>query len=429
MDTQWTLTSGDAETVDLMMLNPAGGSDDSGERETPTRWWTLRPDGGAHPWFLLSGLFMVVGCTLLNAAAHARKDELAPVLGVAAVFAVYELAVLGIGVWFARRGRGSGSAQTSREGHQLLGLAVVLLADTTFVYNELSVAAPGLGGAIAAAVFVLAIVKLVVVGRVMGLALGRMAWAVVVAGLGVTLGVALLARAVGGTGRLPDGFGHVVWWGVAALVAAALWAGSDPRQAERAGGLRWLRVLMLAVPSVSAVLHVLAIHWMYMAPLSAAHLSPVLLGISVVLMLRANRSAETARKWAITCGVVGALAAAFSRDVWTPGRGTDFEMVVTPLRLWLVAGALAYALVWWRQRTLGLLAVWPMLGVAAALGHSPAAMLDRVAWLADQAWRVLRWVTPRTLWAWGVSTVVLAFFTLGLGTWVSMRRDTLGPRR
>ncbi|MEM7627699.1 MAG: hypothetical protein AAF333_19045 [Planctomycetota bacterium] len=416
----------EAETVDLEVgWQRRGEVRPSGFAALVARL-NLRPtDEGAHPWFLLSGLFMVVGCALLSAAAHARQDELAPVLLILAVVTVYEVAVLGIGGWFVGKGRRGGGWRARREGRQLFGLLVVLTADLTFVYNELSVADLELGAWLAAAALVWGVVKLVVIGRVAGLRLEATGWAVVGAGLGLTFGGAVLARAVGGSGRLPEGFGHAVWWAAAALITAAMWALSDRRGRERAGGLRWLRGLVLLVPTVSAVWHVGAIHWMYRLPISAPHVAPVLLGLSVVLLFRVDRSAPAARRLAVACGYVGALAAAFGGDGWMWGEGTRWDLSFSPLRMWLIAAVVGYSWVWWRQRTLGLLVVWPVLGIAAALGHTPAAMAERAAWIADQAWRVLRLITPRTLWAWGVTVVTVAYVMLGVGAWTSARRPEL----
>ena len=388
----------------------------------------LRPtDEGAHPWFLLSGLFMVVGCALMSAAAHARKDELAPVLLIVGLVTLYEVAVLGIGGWFVAKGRRLGCQRTQREGHQLFGLLVVLTADLTFVYNEVSIAAPRLGALLAGAALVWGLVKLAVVARVAGLRLATTGWVVVGVSLGLTFGPGLVARAVGGSGQLPEGYGHTMWWPTAALIAVGLWVWSDPRGRERAGRLEWLRKLVLLVPAASAVWHVLAIHWMYRLALEPAHLAPVLLGLSVVLMLRIDRSAPAVRKLAVACGYVGGLSAAFGGEVWHLGFGTPVETAVSPLRLWLVAALVGYAVVWWRQRTLGVLVVWPLLGVAAALGHTPATMADRMAWMAEHAWGVLRAVTPRTLGTWGVAVVSIAFAMLGVGTWTSAHRRHSPP--
>lgn len=149
-------------------------------------------------------------------------------------------------------------------------------------------------------------------------------------------------------------------------------------------------------------------HWVYRGALTPAHFSPVLLALSVVLLLRADRSWTNAWRWAVACGYVGLLSAGFAEEAWH-------------LRVWLIAGALGYGGVWYRQRTLGLLLVWPVMGAAAALGHTPGVMVERIVYAAEQSWRVLRYVTPRTAASWGVTTVTLAFVTLGVGAWSSAR--------
>ncbi|MBB6431565.1 hypothetical protein [Algisphaera agarilytica] len=430
MNAEWAIADGNAETVDLAVTNEAETQrpKSTGIIETLTRRFNLRPtDEGAHPWFLLSGLFMVVGCVLLNAAAHQRQDEIGPVLLILAVVTVYEVAVLGIGCRFVGKGRRSGEPRTAREGHQLLGLLVVMTADLTFVFNELSVADLGIGTTLAGLALVWGLTKIGIATRVAGLRLGGTAWAVVVVSLGLTFGAALVARAVGGTGRLPEWFGHAVWWPAAGLLAAGLWAFSDPRGAERAAGLHWLRGLILLVPMTSALMHVLALHWMYHFELEPAYLSPVLLGLSVVIMLRVDRSAPKTRRLAEFCGLIGAVTAMSSRDVWRLELGGLDPIAFTPFRVWLAAAVVGYAVVWWRQRTLGLLLVWPLLGGAALMGHNLGMILDRVTGMFEQVWRAMRWLAPKTLWAWGTIVVGMAFVMLGIGAWTSSRRGGTQP--
>lgn len=215
--------SGDADTVDLSALEGdqfAALSKDGKDKRTQN-WAGRWPDIGAggQAWFLLSGVMIFVGCYLLNAVAHLRQDELAPVLVLVGVFGVYELAVLGLGVALCRRGE----ALARRGGGMLLGLAVLLMADTTFVYNELSIAAPRLGGAVAAAAVGLTLFKLAVIGRALKVWWGRGGWLTAGLGLLVVFGLPLAARASGGTGRTGRAGANGYWRSRRARRSCTFW--------------------------------------------------------------------------------------------------------------------------------------------------------------------------------------------------------------
>jgi hypothetical protein len=56
--------------------------------------------------------------------------------------------------------------------------------------------------------------------------------------------------------------------------------------------------------------------------------------------------------------------------------------------------------------------------IAAALGHTPAAMVRHARWLIEAIAELL----PRTQLQWGALAITLAFVCLGLGGLVSWRR-------
>lgn len=360
---------------------------------------------------------MFAGCALVNASAHGRLDELGPVLGMVGVFNVYELAVLALGVWLWRRGGGAGR----REAKHLLALAVLLLADTTFVYNELSIADPVLGAGVGLLAAGLGVFKLGLVARTLEVNFGWMGGGVAVAGVLTVFGLPVVARLVGGSGGLPGWLVMGVWWWSAGLMGAAGLALAGRGGAAGGGWRCWV----VGVPTGSALLHVGAMHWVYHEPVSAAMVSPVLLALSLVLLLRSGWGDTAARRWGAACGVVGLIAAVAGGHEAVAAVGFDpawGEVVWSPLRTWLLAAGLGYGLVWWRRRSLVLLMVWPTLWVMAGLGASGNMIAQRLGWVAQQGWRGFAQVTPRGLMAWGVMVVGLAFVALGVGAWVSARR-------
>ncbi|MEM1107162.1 MAG: hypothetical protein AAGH99_00545 [Planctomycetota bacterium] len=378
--------------------------------------------GGKHPWFLVSGGLMLVGCYLVNAAVHDRPDELGPVLALAGVLLAYQWLVLGLGVWLWRRGTGV------REAKHLLGLAVLLMADTTLVFNELAIAHLGWGTAIGGLAAVVAVAQAGIVARISGLRLGLGGWVSCVCGVVGAFGLPLLARAAWGSGGLPGWWLTGAWWAAAVLIAVSLWAWSDPRAGQER--CRRLRAMLILLPSGSAVMHLLAIHWVYNETWTAAHLSPVLLGLSVVLLLR-SPWAVTPRVAAVLAGLVGGIAAG-SGSMSAAYSGVNGEVMTidwgvvrfewSVLRMWLVVAGVAYAGVWWRQRSLWLLPVWPALFLIAIGGASPGRIVDRGVWLCERVRAGIDVVLPSGLLSWGVMIMVLAFATLGLEAWLSGRR-------
>lgn len=434
MNAEWTLADSGAETVDLGMSAeqlPDGSAvlAETGNAGGGHLFSRLLAGfgghcGGGHPWFLVSGLLMFVGCYLVNVAVHDRPDELGPVLVLIGVFMVYEWLVLGLGVWLWRRAREGGAA--GEAGH-LLGLAVLLLADTTFVYNELAIADLTLGAGVGFLAGSLGVLKLWLIARVVGIRLGVAGWVASAGGVGVVFALPVFARAVGGTtGGLPAWAATSVWWGAAGLVTLTLWVLSDAKcsstehaEAKDPQRFRGLRGLMVALPTGSALLHLLAMHWVYNETWTAGHLSPMLLGLSVVLLVRSGWGSAGPRWVAGVCGVVGAWSAAGGESFFIEWNVVDMEW--STLRGWLLVAGLAYGLVWWKRRSLVLLMVWPTLWVLAGLGASPGMIAERVAWAVEESWRSAGALLPKGLLAWGITVMALAFATLGLGAWLSGR--------
>ncbi|MEM9915272.1 MAG: hypothetical protein AAF911_09940 [Planctomycetota bacterium] len=431
MNAEWELVDDGSETVDLEVLMGEMGDGQARSEaehrgvdpESLTRWFTNTPAYGTagcgkHPWFLASGLLMFLGCYLVNAAVHDRPDELGPVVALVAVLMLYEWLVLGLGVWLWRRRAGLGEAR------QLLGLAVLLLADTAFVYNELAIANLALGAGFGFLAVVVGVVKLVLITRLAGVQLGAGGWLVAVSGVVMTFALPVAARAVGGSGGLPAWLPTALWWLAAALIALTLWVVSGPRWYEM--NERGISRLIVVCPAGSAILHLLAMHWVYHETILPAHLSPVLLGLSVVLLVRSGWGAGLPRWTAAACGWVGLWTAA-GGDTHTLTWG-ELELEWSAFRGWLLAAGLAYGVVWWKRRSLPLLLVWPTAWLLAGLGSSPGVIFGRLDWLTNELGDGTKAILPQSMLTWGAAVIGLAFAALGVGAWLSGRRGEGGPQ-
>ena len=151
-----------------------------------------------NPFLLLSGVCMLVGCFLINAAAHADPDRVDTVVYLLAAFNLYEILVIGLGLYLVRRGDAGGV----RDAAVLLVLEALLLSDFTFLYAEVFTKSLGIGAVVAGVGLALAMVKVAVIAVVLRLRLrlGAGTWAV----LAVTL-AALFAMPGGVSGAVSSG--------------------------------------------------------------------------------------------------------------------------------------------------------------------------------------------------------------------------------
>ena len=145
------------ETVDLAV-----------EPEPKRNQWLWLID--RNPLFLISGVCMLGGCYLVSGAIHAYDPAevgegtlLIMLVALLAILNVYEFAVIWLGLALSR------SKTLVRDTRHLLGLALLLLVDAAFVYNETSIFKPEIGGLIAAAAAVLALIKAGWITRSLGI--------------------------------------------------------------------------------------------------------------------------------------------------------------------------------------------------------------------------------------------------------------------
>ncbi|MEX0653951.1 MAG: hypothetical protein WD534_09160 [Phycisphaeraceae bacterium] len=376
-----------------------------------------------NPFYLLSGVCLFAGCFLVSAALREQRDQLGPVLALLGVVTVYEWLVLGLGLLLvARRG-------LTRDGGYLLLLTTLLLSDGTFVYNELATLSAAVGGTVNAAAVGLGLLKVALIAHVIRVRFDVGQWCVLALNLVAVMALPVVFRALAQAEALTTPALHVIWWIAGVWLAAqvlALGHGvSEPGEPAGLDGMAPLRSLVrravLVVPAASVLVHLGAVHFVYEVPFHAAHLTPVLLGLAVYLVV-AVRRAERA------CQVVFLLAlAALVLAVTAPGSLVVAELwpgdwTFSPLRLALVTAALLWTGLAWRHR-----AGWLCLSAVAAIGlagtgATPGDMADRLhdwgAWSREALGALL----PATLLQWGVLILGLAFGLLLLGGVISLRK-------
>ena len=394
----------------------------------PNRWlWLI----DRNPLFLISGVFMLGGCYLVSSAIHAYDAALVgegPILlmlvALLAVLNVYELAVIWLGLTLSR------SKTLVRDMRHLLGLALLLLVDAAFVYNETSILSPWAGGVIAGIAALLAVGKAWWITRSLGIRPTRCAASVISASLVLMYALPIAVRLMAHDGFLSQPLAMLVWCGLGLAVAAyALplrWVRLDVRvDPDQMQLQRLVTAGLIALPLISLIGHACALLWVYENAFELSMISPVMLGLAAILLRQHDRlggpsASAKAATILVACAIVPCLLHA---EDLTVASSAYSWLAFSPLRGVLLVSPLVLGWAWWingRGVAGAVTAVLPLF--AAALGHTPGVMITHTRWLLDT---MSGWL-PRTQLHWGALAIVAAFVCLVLGGLVSWRRHTTG---
>ena len=396
------------------------------------RWVRLVIDH--NPFFLLSAICMMFGCTVLNIALYTPAGDIRNLLILLGVVNIYEAALIGLGAILLRR-----NDAERRDARTLMGLEALFLADTTFVAGVISTIDARWGWMLDGVLLVLSLVKVVIVARALHLPRANRIVLLVALQLLVILLTPTVFKqiAMRHRGFLPETVIFLAWWvaGLMPVIAAALlWPGRTANSATPVKASLVLAGIYLIVPFLSVLMHVCGAGWVYNFYLASPEISPVLLGVAVALSaLHAHRPHLQVVNWQVGL-IVAAILCALYGDV-TPGKGSvrtsiSFEFLglhVTAVRMTLVGASLTVLhLIWLRRRLYALVA-----GGACIVG---AALWPNLPVIWAQAMNILRYVgnllarlIPTTAAQWGATSVVAAFVLLGIGAVYSLRRPPTLP--
>lgn len=398
-------------------------------------YWYDAPIYERHPWlrfvidhnpfFLLSGASMLLGCFLINHAAHTDIDDhgrLWLLLGLLAVFNVYEALVVPLGLYLLR------ARSLVRDAGYLLFLEVFLLADTSLIFNEIATLNSRAGVLVGAALLVLAVAKLWFIARYARLRLTPSAWSLIGVNLfalyALPVALRIAARQDIGEPVLPPELFLPLWWAAGLLIAAhALprrWMAHPTGQTSFGRLRRALSVALVVAPLVSLVGHLRAAHYVYEQEVLWCYFTPIVLGAAVAMLplLLGRVTNLTLELGALAAAGLGVLLSlTFPSWLLLPVEGMPD---LSPMRLSLVGASGLLAFAWW------LLGGWllPVVAVAAVtiagLGTTIREIDRTLVWMARQAVAVLRQLLPRTAMAWGVVSVAASFVLLLAGAAVSL---------
>jgi hypothetical protein len=370
-----------------------------------------------NPFYLLSAFCMLVGCYGLIRVARAAAVQSEALLVLMGVLHVYELALVGL-AWYLIKSR-----RAVRDGRMLLLLELVFLVDATYLQGEYSSVNPRQSAVVGLLVLTLVVLK---VGAMLSALGRRLSWKTQVFLLthfGVLFGVPTLAGAVFRQVSLSSGLFYGLWWVLAVLplfqigIIRELRKGPFPES--------WLRPIdknfrtaLVVLPYLSIGWHVLTLHWLYDVPFHTAYVAPVILGwvvgLSIVGVPWMSRQRCTGIIWV---GTLAAIVLSVSYPQTLLFEASFFPgLMLSPLRLMLLAVAAVYFFGYWSHRRRLFFAAALTASLMAGAGHSLHSILVN---LTHAFGRIL----PRTLAEWCMVSVVLAFVFLAAGAALSLSRN------
>ena len=377
-----------------------------------------------NPFYLLSAACMLASCVAMTNSLSWTSIPRGRLLTLIATLNVYEFALLAIALFLITRRR------LRRDGHMLLVLQAVFLADFTFLNAEVVTADLRTGVFVNAVLFALAALKIGLVLRVLKPSFTATQYAFVLAQLAAVFATPCAFRWLDGDGGSvnPRHF-YLAWWVVGLLLAlyevlARLdRRGRDPVSVAPAAAAA-PTTAYLVVPFVSLLTHVGILHYVYEVDFYSAHSAPVLLGLTLVLNRYSPRSLLPRKDLLALRLVLPAAAVLVSANSrWTfPLDLAHAGLVLTPLNLAVAGAFLTYVYCFLLPHARVLL---PAGAAAAALyvfgpSQRQVAEVVRAMWTASAD--AARRVVPKTTADWGLVGLVASFVFLALGFWISLRK-------
>ena len=381
-----------------------------------------------NPFYLLSACCMLFGVFAMNDSLDWSPISMAKLLTMIVTLNLYEAMLIALAVFLLRRG-------IRRDAMILLIIEAFFLADVGFLNMEVFARSPWIGLLVNTFVLAAAVVKVAMVFRAAGVPLGDGKFAFVVIQLGVLFAVPGMFAMVAQPrdDRLPMAAIYAGWWLAGALpVAYAMLVRSAevfrrPWDGQPPGIDTVVSRVLLVVPMLSLIAHLCLANWIYKVPFHPLNVAPMLIGLAVAIG-HADAQAAT-RLWRMRMQLALPFCAIALSAIKFPSDLVFAHPVVTitPLRMVLVASALAYLDGLWLHRHAYFACGAAMCLAFAGLGHSVASINDNALELG-KSW-LNAWIRriPTTLFGWGFVSVIAAFVLLGVGAAISMTRRDTGP--
>ncbi len=345
-----------------------------------------------NPFFLLSAGAMLLGCYAVQRGLVREPGQLSGLLSVLVALQLYEGLVLGLVALLA-------SARHA-VAEQLALLELAFLLDVTLLSCEVSGVSGWVSAISAAVLAALVATKLRVGGRAFALSAPGLARRLLIAEIGVTLGLPAVFAGLAAARAMGPWAPWLGWWVLGALLAAKAFAPA------LTGGTNRLRLALRWAPCVAVAVHLLALGYMNGQPLALCFLAPLLLA-------RAIHKLGPEPSWLPALAILTSL----SPDGLEMTAGT---IGVAPFRVAAFGAAAVWSVTARRGDAAAALAA-TLAALAGLLGSTPFEVANRSISILDHA--------PNGVLGWGMVSVVLAFVLLGVGAQITLGESWIDEDR
>ncbi|HEY7086443.1 MAG TPA: hypothetical protein VH518_00060 [Tepidisphaeraceae bacterium] len=365
-----------------------------------------------NPFFLLSALCMLAGLFSLNDSLDWSPIPAGNLLWLLLILNVYELLLVGLGIFLARRG-------LMRDAGTLFILEAFFLVDAGFLNSEIFTHDFELGLLVNLGLMVLAFVKIAGVFRGLRIPVLDVRMPVILLQMFLLLAAPGILKYVSehNRGTLPPLALYAMWWVLGFIPIVYLLMFKATRDGHHGAILNTFVLL----PAVSIIAHLSTSNWVYHVPWYHGNISPLLLGLAVAVGASDAhvRNVAARMRFQLLLPVVAILLAM----PLPQGLGFDVSGTpMSPLRVTLLASVLVYVhgMLLHRHPYFGIAGT--MCFLTAGLGHSPEAMTNNAVTIGDRGVRSVWKLVPRTVAQWGLVSVACSFLLLGAGMVVSLLR-------
>lgn len=377
-----------------------------------------------NPFYLLSAACMLFGCIALTNSSSFSPIKLNRLLMLIATLNFYEVLLIALALFLiVRRG-------LRRDGTILLFLEAFFLVDVTFLNSEIVQTNLKIGLAINGLLLALAIVKVAVIFRCLGISLAGGVFATAVAELVMLFALpgAFKHIAAGHNASLPALAIYGAWWAIGCLpvIATLLMRNRhyfpEPQSAAYARS-RAIVGMFVILPVISLLAHATTSNWVYNVRWYPANLSPLALGLAIAI---GGFDAHLGTLgWRMKAHFVLPLIAA-AMSLQTPSNlvFNIGPVGFAPLRCALIGamGVYVYGFIVHRH-ILFALAACVCLGMAG-MGMSIRQILDNLNLGAQQSYSIFKRLLPKDRSDWGVLSMIASFLLLVAGAVVSLRKPS-----
>jgi hypothetical protein len=381
--------------------------------------WPLRFIVDHNPFYILSGLCMLLGCYLLSDALHTSAGDIPRLLVVLAVVNLYEAMIIPLGLVLIRR------PGFVRDGWMLLLLELLFLIDIVFTQGIIATVEARAGLLVGLAILAVSAIKITVIVRMLRLPNPGRTIALIVLQIAALLAVPVLFKHLASplrNGMVPLPAVYLSWVaaGLIPILGTMLWRFGCQRSLL-GHPQRVLGWLYIGLPFASLLAHLYSAGWVYSVAWLDAYLAPVLLGCAVALL--------NVEQWLATRQNVARLqfvlvAAALWLSLSFP-RGLIFGemMVLSPLRLMLLGSVLVCICAAAHHRSWSFAFFGGLCLAGVMLGPTTALIWTNLIHLQAMLLNLGRRAIPRTTMDWGIAAVISSFVLLLAGALLSLRKN------